>query len=284
MNVTVFTTSAALRSSAHKYAGKPQCGRSKGFTLIELLVVIAIIASLAAILFPVFGRARENARRSTCQSNLKQIGLSFTQYSQDYDERYPAAEGGPAEAIGWDKRLEPYLGQKVGGSASGIFMCPSDYLVRHTNTPPFDPRTYAMPFPSGSGEYGTPGDPGMAGTKAATSSSTRPDLGVALSQVPDPAQTLMVVEMPHKRSSFGGGARLSCFHPQRDTSQAQARVTIGDGTMVLAPIHFDGWNHLFVDGHVKWLKPLATVDGTPGVGSEGSLGYPRGMWTLRSDD
>jgi prepilin-type N-terminal cleavage/methylation domain-containing protein len=66
-------------------------GKRAGFTLIELLVVIAIIAILAAILFPVFARARENARRASCQSNLKQIGLGFMQYSQDYDERMPAA-------------------------------------------------------------------------------------------------------------------------------------------------------------------------------------------------
>ena len=63
--------------------------RAMGFTLIELLVVIAIIALLAAILFPAFARARESARKAACQSNMKQLGLGFLQYSQDYDERLP---------------------------------------------------------------------------------------------------------------------------------------------------------------------------------------------------
>ncbi len=61
----------------------------RAFTLIELLVVIAIIALLAAILFPVFSRARESARRSSCASNMKQIGLGMMQYAQDYDEMFP---------------------------------------------------------------------------------------------------------------------------------------------------------------------------------------------------
>ncbi|NLO06641.1 MAG: DUF1559 domain-containing protein [candidate division WS1 bacterium] len=63
--------------------------RTRGFTLIELLVVIAIIAILAAILFPVFARAREKARQASCLSNAKQIGLAMLMYVQDYDEMFP---------------------------------------------------------------------------------------------------------------------------------------------------------------------------------------------------
>src|SRR5213594_3906966 len=65
-----------------------------GFTLIELLVVIAIIAILAAILFPVFAQARDKARAASCLSNLKQMGVSWMMYAQDYDETYPASQPG----------------------------------------------------------------------------------------------------------------------------------------------------------------------------------------------
>jgi prepilin-type N-terminal cleavage/methylation domain-containing protein/prepilin-type processing-associated H-X9-DG protein len=262
--------------------------RARGFTLIELLIVIAIIAILAAILFPVFARARENARRASCQSNLKQIGLSFMQYSQDYDERYPAAESTNANVVpyGWDKKLEPYVGQKVGGPASGIFLCPSDYITRHTNTPPFDPRTYAMIFPGGSsffgsGPFGGPGL-GMAGRKSLSGSNDRPDIGIALSEVGAPAETLIVAEMPHARSSFGGNSRLVTMRPYAPTTDySQAR---NDSTQVPTPIHFDGWNYLFVDGHVKWLRPERTIDLNPNDGAVGQLSWPYGMWTINEND
>ncbi|RYZ83632.1 MAG: DUF1559 domain-containing protein [Proteobacteria bacterium] len=105
--------------------------KNTAFTLIELLVVIAIIAILAAILFPVFGRARENARRSSCLSNMKQIGLGIMQYTQDYDERITPSEvcalpgGGLGQcaegyAVLFPQILQPYL------KSTQIFQCPSD--------------------------------------------------------------------------------------------------------------------------------------------------------------
>ena len=104
----------------------------RGFTLIELLVVIAIIAILAAILFPVFARAREKARQTSCLSNLKQIGLGILMYAQDYDEVLVRSEGyrafaelsTPTGRCYWFMRVQPYI------KNSQIFSCPSYRNVR----------------------------------------------------------------------------------------------------------------------------------------------------------
>lgn len=92
----------------------------RGFTLIELLVVIAIIAILAAILFPVFARARENARRSSCQSQEKQIALGVIQYTQDYDNTYPNVSPWTATGALSTDPIQPYM------KSTQIFVCPSD--------------------------------------------------------------------------------------------------------------------------------------------------------------
>jgi prepilin-type N-terminal cleavage/methylation domain-containing protein/prepilin-type processing-associated H-X9-DG protein len=103
----------------------------KAFTLIELLVVIAIIAILAAILFPVFARARENARRTSCQSNLKQIGTAAMMYTQDYDERLPYYSLAPVGY--WENAIYPYT------RSTQVYNCPSRTVE--------DERAYGMNYP-----------------------------------------------------------------------------------------------------------------------------------------
>src|ERR1700709_1970798 len=98
--------------------------RHSAFTLIELLVVIAIIAILAAILFPVFAKAREKARQTSCLSNEKQISLGILQYIQDYDEMFPISVSNPAlvptagSIIGWADASQPYI------KSIGVLQCP----------------------------------------------------------------------------------------------------------------------------------------------------------------
>ncbi len=89
---------------------------NRAFTLIELLVVIAIIAILAAILFPVFAQAREKARQTTCSSNERQLGISFMQYAQDFDEALPFSKGDSP----WTTAVQPYL------KSIQVYRCPSD--------------------------------------------------------------------------------------------------------------------------------------------------------------
>jgi type II secretory pathway pseudopilin PulG len=119
-----------------------------------LLVVIAIIAILAAILFPVFARARENARRTSCLSNLKQIGLGIMQYTQDYDETFPFGFGsGDWINDGWPVSTQPYL------KSLNVFMCPSDTLPGPVNE---DWQGKAISYAS-NGYYGESWDNGVGG-------------------------------------------------------------------------------------------------------------------------
>jgi prepilin-type N-terminal cleavage/methylation domain-containing protein len=131
--------------------------RKRGFTLIELLVVIAIIAILAAILFPVFARAREAARKSTCISNLRQIGTSLMMYVQDYDEVYPVINQ-EADRI---PQQQPHVTGGFGGSFpflvdvllpytknEGLFRCPT-----LNDTPKRDANGYIQNGSGGSYAY-----------------------------------------------------------------------------------------------------------------------------------
>ena len=137
-----------------------------GFTLIELLVVIAIIAILAAILFPVFAKAREKARQASCQSNEKQIGLGLIQYIQDNDETFPGGAipgavayppgggGGTGAGAGWAGEISPYV------KSPQLFKCPDDNTPGGTNAGYTSyPVSYCPQWVPARADPGTPGRP-----------------------------------------------------------------------------------------------------------------------------
>jgi prepilin-type N-terminal cleavage/methylation domain-containing protein/prepilin-type processing-associated H-X9-DG protein len=126
-----------------KLSGKVVMRMRRGFTLIELLVVIAIIAILAAILFPVFAKAREKARQTSCLSNAKQLCLGILQYAQDYDEMmfpltYTAGGTATGYTCAWPSLFYPYV------KNNQIFKCPSDSTTASSN--PADNIPYVCSF------------------------------------------------------------------------------------------------------------------------------------------
>ena len=223
--------------------------KRSAFTLIELLVVIAIIAILAAILFPVFARARENARKSSCQSNLKQIGLGVMQYAQDYDERMPSTRMGvnATTNTNWVNLLQPYV------KSYQVFACPSN--TRNTQTMQDNngsptPVSYLAPRENGTGTGGNGAAFGNRGV-----------VGPSLSDFPTVAQTIMVVDSNNTSPDF----RLS-----KDTSAslaggADANTDNGTGNPYLFVGHLSFMNCLFADGHVKSMKPLQTLSVANGI-------------------
>ena len=201
--------------------------RRRGFTLIELLVVIAIIALLSAILFPVFARARENARRAACQSNLKQIGLGMLQYAQDNDERYPAPYLNNVAGGYWNFTLQPYLKNQQ------IVICPS-------SKQPVASRDSLSGFPS----YG---ENIMMDSRCVNSNSTSwyYQLGISASMINYPAELLVFVEDVTTTTSDPG------YYAAYYDLTAQYGSVGNFGTP--GARHFDGDNVAFADGHVKYM-------------------------------
>ncbi len=198
--------------------------RSGAFTLIEMLVVIAIIAVLAAILFPVFARARENARRSSCQSNLKQIGLGVLQYTQDNDERFPPLYLSSTQPLGnWAQAIFPYV------KSAQVYRCPSN------------PRNETALV------YGAP-KPVIGASYAANPRllSYSGDSTHALSEVAAASTKILVGETGAEQPGFGFEDWLT---------PAQWGQMAENGFMG----HLGTGNFLFADGHVKALKPTNTV-------------------------
>jgi prepilin-type N-terminal cleavage/methylation domain-containing protein/prepilin-type processing-associated H-X9-DG protein len=229
-------------SGNHSSCKRDLIGRTRAFTLIELLVVIAIIAILAAILFPVFARARENARRASCQSNLKQIGIGIMQYTQDYDEKLPSVEVQQSvpgsflsDLITWADTIMPYI------KSTQVFICPSATNYGAPKTPLNGQAVAAF-------VYG-PGSHSTGGNEYAF--SLRASQGVnSLASFTDTAQTVMVSE----RNDNAAINEYAYFVDPTYNVSRQPAVT-----------HFGGGNILWADGHVKWMtveKINATVNGT----------------------
>ncbi|MCW3060331.1 MAG: hypothetical protein JWQ02_2152 [Capsulimonas sp.] len=239
------------------------------FTLIELLVVIAIIAILAAILFPVFAKAREKARQTSCASNLRQLGLGFTQYEQDNDELTPMCD---VFGQGWGGRIYPYV------KSGGLYGCPDD-----PSSP--EPGTSKVSYAVNTNLItGSDGFTSM-NTAFLSNAPTYP----ALASWSSPSNTVLLFEIVGNVHDFVGrplygvdltntqeirtgngtgsiaGAGASYASPATCFNLAQyATGDIGgyllNRTNPQPPIvtkgrHTDGSNFLAADGHVKWLRP-----------------------------
>lgn len=201
--------------------------RRAAFTLMEILVVLAIIMLLAAMLFPVFSRSRESARRATCQSNLKQIGLSVLQYAEDYDSKTPPRYTGTGAADrnpnNWRVLIYPYV------KSIEIFRCPSNPENETSATDaPADgidiSASYAVNYNSGTGL-------GVFGNNDGR------DI-VHDAMVTFPSETISVAETTSTR-------------PDIDMDDIALFGELYAG-------HIGVSNYLFFDGHVKALKPLQT--------------------------
>ena len=262
----------AVFGSAQRNRDVPR-GR-KGFTLVELLTVIAIIAVLAAMLFPVFSRAREQARKATCQSNLKQLGLTMMMYSQDYDEHMLPAMVETDDSYRWPQILAPYLKDRA------FVTCPdadysgtmgSGFTYQDTFTSqPGDPSykfyyygvypsygynyAYLAPVHQSSSDETSPDCPNGPDTPCTYASAGTTSRGVSLAAIDAPASTIAMADSATYSVTKGFYFGYYVIMPPgwwNPTSLPNGKVQLR---------HNETANVLFADGHVKALKLGALSD------------------------
>lgn len=195
--------------------------RRHGFTLIELLVVIAIIAILASILFPVFSRAREKARQSSCSSNMRQVSTAFLMYAQDYDE-VPCPTRNEGVRV-WTAFLSPYVKNQQ------VFLCPSAVDTKYGEV--WADRGWLSI--------------GMnRNLEDLTTVIARP-----LADYQEPARTLAFADSTS--GDTAGPTNGRGFQIREDRSVgAQSGI---------AARHVAGTNAAFMDGHVKWYRATTLI-------------------------
>ena len=250
--------------------------KRSGFTLIELLVVIAIIAILAAILFPVFQKVRENARRTACLSNLKQIGLAIVQYNQDFDEREPCGANLYGGGTGWAGQVYPYI------KSIAVFHCPDDSGVgsrasSYGYNADFVTNSYNTPA------FGVTVPPGHALADFVAPSNTVMFFEVTNSAGYDLSNATGVYangfnsdESYNGGSPVGQGSGNSNFDPGGYASGAATNplkyatgymrysstdAVNGVPNFTATPRHNDGSNFLMADTHAKFFRPQSVGTG-----------------------
>ena len=257
------------------------------FTLIELLVVIAIIAILAAILFPVFAKAREKARQTVCLSGEKQIGLGLIQYVQDYDEVMPVTSFANGATYGkWMDAVYPYV------KSTNVFDCP-DALPRALEFVPCDFKGANGTCSNRSGyRLGTFGanNAYFYGKTYTGGIPTHNPMGQTIAAIISPAGTIMAGEIEYGFSNYSNGAagwdydvNNPTFNPNSTPPSLQNKTvtsmcSAAGSTCIVALEHTGGSNVLWCDGHAKWMDGASQV-ATHSVSGH-NICY---LWTIEDD-